>query len=118
MSRKYWLKDHPEARPLGLVYAGHTDPRIAGIEYFEPQTHSSALGTETEADDGGPQPGWYAISVRELRSASMDYSYFLLLKLVASAGYSIYIYHVSVEEANGMRRRLGLGPVARVSACH
>jgi len=37
-----------------------------------------------------------------------DYSYFLRLQPVAMAGYSIYIYHITRDEANRVRRELGL----------
>jgi hypothetical protein len=47
-----------------------------------------------------PQPGWYALSVNYLYDRKKQYRYFLNLKPVARAGYSIYIYHVTPEDAN------------------
>ncbi|MCI0464283.1 MAG: hypothetical protein L0Z62_45695 [Gemmataceae bacterium] len=36
------------------------------------------------------------------------YTYFLRFRPVARAGYSIYVYHLSREDANHARRELGL----------
>jgi hypothetical protein len=33
---KRWVDEHPEARPLGLVYFGNLDARAAGLEFFLP----------------------------------------------------------------------------------
>ena len=37
---------------------------------------------------------------------------FLDLEPVATAGYSIYIYHLTVEDANRVRDKLGLPPLS------
>lgn len=112
---KRWLDDHPEARPLSLAYFGLVDPRVAGIEFTLPPKASS-----------GPLPGWYAVSVTILRGYRYSlpdgrgreeypdgphYTYFLRLKPVAMAGYSIYIYHISPEEADRVRSEMGLPPL-------
>ena len=74
-------------------------------------------------DEIGPRPGWYAVSVNFLRgypAGAWDggdgmqflsqpyYAYFLRFQPVAMAGYSIYIYHLSWEDANRVRSELGL----------
>jgi len=73
----------------------------------------------------GPHPGWYAIDVDYLHSTNdavvdahgdlqhptfegMNYQYFLSFHPVAMAGYSIYIYDISIDEANRVRGELGL----------
>ncbi len=72
----------------------------------------------------GPQPGWYAISVSTLRGLKFSlpdgkggwaypeshqcYAYFQRFEPVAMAGYSIYIYHLTLEDANRARKELGL----------
>jgi hypothetical protein len=48
------------------------------------------------------------MSVHRIYSDTQNYRYFLEFKPVAMAGYSIYIYHVTVEDANRIRRRLGV----------
>jgi hypothetical protein len=45
-----------------------------------------------------PRPGWYALSVNYLYDRTGQYRYFLDFQPVATAGYSIYIYHVTPAE--------------------
>jgi hypothetical protein len=54
----------------------------------------------------GPQPGWYAVSVNKLHDQSRRYAYFERFEPVAMAGYSTWIYHISPEEADRVRREL------------
>jgi hypothetical protein len=76
----------------------------------------------------GPIPGWYAIDVCFLlggeplsaadgkgdwaefsKTPGYDLSYFLdRFEPVAMAGYSIWIYHITLDEANRVRRDLGV----------
>ncbi len=91
---KRWLEKHPEAKPLHLAFNGAYDASIAGIEYTLPPTE--------------PQPGWHALSVNKIRSRTKEYEYFLKFEPVAMAGYSIYIYHITLDEANRVRKELGL----------
>lgn len=112
---KKWYDQHPEARPLHLVYFGHLDisPAAAEIEsqpvpgYLFPADRKS----KTEEMDG-PQPGWFAVSVNHIRGYHHyegdrpQYTYFQHLKPVAQAGYSIYIYHLTEEQANQLRQEL------------
>ena len=124
---KKWLDAHPEATPLHLASFGWVDPRLAGIKCVLP-----ALGRDkqtpaqtVENESLGPQPGWYAIDVNHLHSTqdavvdeygnlqrptseSANYHYFLNFQPIAMAGYSIYIYHITMDEANRVRRELGL----------
>jgi len=119
---KRWYDQHPEARPFGLAYWDYesVDPRVAGIDYFVPPSGSppSASVDATTAKDLGPRPGWYAVTVNLLhgdewpgRSAYPNlgfYGYFLEFTPVAHAGYSIYIYHLTLDEVNRVRVKLGL----------
>ncbi len=126
---KKWLDEHPEARPLGLAYFNIIDPRIAGVEFTLPPygPHAGPPPGEEAALRLGPQPGYYAVSVNYLRGftsigppdgkgghASLPrhaYAYFRAFQPVAKAGYSIYVYHVTLEEANRARQRYGLPPL-------
>jgi len=105
-----WLKDHPEASRLCLAYFGQVDPHVVGLQYTLPP-------------QDGPRPGYYAVSVNFLQGyprwardghgrfefiSPYRYSFFRHFKPVATAGYSIYIYHITLEEANRVRRQLGL----------
>lgn len=120
---KRWYDKHPEARPFHVAYFGDMtiSPKIAEID-FEPVPGflSDKSGGEGENDGQltGPQPGWFAVSVNHLRgyrhyeSDLPKYTYFQHFKPVDYAGYSIYIYHITREEANSVRAQLGLPPLA------
>jgi hypothetical protein len=80
----------------------------------------------------GPEPGYYAISVNYLRGHTSlvhprdpegwawmigDEGFDYLRHLghpIAKAGYSIFIFHVTQEEANKRRAELGLPPVSEL----
>jgi len=90
-----WLDEHPEAKPLGLAYdLPLVDPEILGIQSTRPPQE--------------PQPGWYVIGVNLLHSSGHDFDYFLRFQRVDRIGYSMYVYHVTLSEANRVRRELGL----------
>ncbi|WP_198000915.1 hypothetical protein [Gimesia fumaroli] len=62
-----------------------------------------------DAQKCGPQPGWYAISIHMLHAREGSNDYFLkYFKPVAMTGYSIYLYHITLEDANRVRDDLGL----------
>jgi len=107
---KEWLDQHPEATPLHLAYdLSVIDPRIVGIDYTRPPLGpASTSAAKHTLEELGPLPGWHAISVNQIHRRERDFDYFLNLKPVAMAGYSIYIYHISIDEANRLRRKLGL----------
>jgi 4-amino-4-deoxy-L-arabinose transferase-like glycosyltransferase len=132
---KRWVDRHPEARPLQFAYyLGHlVDPKIAGIEYTLPplgpdssayaagNQKKAASGQEAEAvlqdpDEIGPKPGWYAASVNKICHYGKDYAYFLRFKPLDMVGYSIYIYHITLDEGNRVRRELGLPELGSAAA--
>jgi len=105
-----WLDGHPEAVPICIHPLRHIPPRHYGLDYCLPPT-----GPPTHRDmpdsafrDFGPQPGWYAISIHRIHHRSLNYDYFLRIRPVARAGYSINIYHITLEQANRVRREEGL----------
>ena len=126
-----WLDRHPEARPLSLAYFGLIDPRCAGIEFSLPPSLPLTLPPEAEIrlEHLGPHPGWHAVSVNLLyglqwswvrdgkggrqRAGRGDYEYFRYFSPVATAGYSIYVYHVDLGEADRVRRELDLPRLPR-----
>ena len=108
---KHWVDRHPRARPLALDCVSVYAPKLVGIEYTPPPVGPDAA-VETPPRPLGPRPGWYALSVRMIRRRSKEYDYFLNFEPVATAGYSICIYHVTLEQANRVRRQLGLPPLA------
>lgn len=125
---KRWLDEHPGARPFYLTCSAAMDPRLAGIDFLAPSSLSDPVRPRP-SDDASPsvlQPGWHAASVNMLHGAGfsvadgrggvqdMTPAYFASLlrrEPVAMAGYSIYIYHITLEEANRVRREMGLEEV-------
>ena len=129
---KDWLRHHPEARPLGLAYYHLLDPGpFLGVDYHLPEPGLSGESTD-DLEACGLLPGYYAISVNYLRRMTFKapdgrgnwrnihnpniYQYFNLFTPIARAGYSIYIYRISPEDANVVRRRLGLPQLSRSSS--
>ncbi len=89
------------------------DVSVLGIKPVPPPAGpQTATGRPQNARDSGPLPGWHALSVNRIRSRTNEYEYLLRFTPVAMAGYSIYIYHVTPEEANRVRRALRLPGLA------
>jgi hypothetical protein len=125
LALKDWLDQHPECRPLHLAYFGLVDPRILGIDFTLPPpgpTATQATNNSARAQVG-PQPGWYVVSINFVRGIEFlaqngqgwlqpnslhSFEYFQSFTPVARAGYSILIYHITLDEANAVRRQLGL----------
>src|SRR5262249_27717419 len=111
---KRWLEEHPEVRLREFEYFGSVDPSLAGIESQEvprPATLAEYANAARERRQD-PRPGWYAVSVNLLRSPEGRHTFLLPFRPVAMAGYSIYIYHLSLEEANRARRDMGLAELS------
>jgi 4-amino-4-deoxy-L-arabinose transferase-like glycosyltransferase len=123
---KQWSEEHPEARPLRLAYYGGMDAHLIGLEPHQAPYGPDADSGPTVPEQQGPQPGWYAVSVNLLCGMAWRaydkrgqrtyhprnaYSYFRLFRPVAKAGYSIFIYHITPEEANRVRAQFGLPPL-------
>ncbi|HET6880597.1 MAG TPA: glycosyltransferase family 39 protein [Pirellulales bacterium] len=122
---KRWHDEHPEARPFHVAYFGPVNPATVGIAFDDvPKGAAPEAGKQPHAR--GPEPGWYAVSTSWAhgymwRLPASDgsfemldrryFEYFLRLRPVARAGYSIFIYHVSRDEANSLRRELQLPPL-------
>jgi hypothetical protein len=124
---KRWYDAHPQARPLHLEYdLPLVSPNLAGID-FKPVPTGPKMnrpGTPTTKNwpwgrlpmeptrsvqiSPGPAPGWHAISVNRIHRLEGDYEYFLEFEPVDMIGYSIYVYHITLSEANRVRNRLGL----------
>jgi 4-amino-4-deoxy-L-arabinose transferase-like glycosyltransferase len=107
-----WVQRHPEAKPLSIAYHGPMPPELLGLRYTIPPSD--------------PRPGWYAVSVNLIRghpsgipdgvggrvsTRQWQFSYFQQFEPVAMAGYSIYIYHLKLGDANCVRSELGLVPL-------
>lgn len=108
---KDWLNDHPDVKLNGLAYYNSFSATLLGI----PETPFPALFANDQpnhldrCNEGlGPKAGWYALSVNYIYSRDRQHRYFLHFEPVATAGYSICIYHIAIDEANRVRRELGL----------
>jgi 4-amino-4-deoxy-L-arabinose transferase-like glycosyltransferase len=124
---KHWLAAHPEAQPLGLAYFNFVDPAVEGIVYhLPPPGPRGPSRDDTIRLHLGPLPGWYAISANFVYGMGFpiadgeghrviveqgSYIYFQRFCPVAKAGYSLFIYHISPEEANAVRIEMGLPPL-------
>jgi hypothetical protein len=121
-----WMAIHPEATPLSLAYFNALDPRHFGIDYrlapfgyLRHQPEASDLDGEL---DFGPRPGYFAISVNYLRGVTYlaptgtgrfvniarrdTFSYFNRFTPMARIGYSIRIFHLTLEQVNEIRAEL------------
>jgi hypothetical protein len=119
---KDWFDEHPDVKLDGLAYWGSYPATLAGIPESpmplpgpasnDPPPGSAVGGSgainQATGSQLGPKPGWYALSVNYIYGRDHQYRYFLHFTPVAMAGYSIYIYHITLEEANRVRRELGL----------
>ena len=108
---RQWLSQHPEAASARIaLHDGIVDPRDLGIveSLVPPGPFAGIRATQEELLNFGPQAGWYILNVGRLRDRSQRFSYFLLLEPKARVGYSIYVYHITLEEANRIRERLNL----------
>ncbi|WP_010586677.1 ArnT family glycosyltransferase [Schlesneria paludicola] len=115
-----WLDSHPSSTPLHLAYVGDgdVDPKLAGIDAIPAPGFLTPDDSPTvrNADLSGPCPGWFAISIGQVkgyvdtRFSKPRFTYFQRLQPVASAGYSILIYHLTPEQAETLRRDLGFPP--------
>lgn len=125
---KAWLDRHPEAHPLGLAYYNVVDPRVVGIDFTLPPPGPIGVvaAQEPRASQLGPHPGHFALDVNFVHGATFrvingrgeyhivslhEYEYFQHFQPIAKAGYSIFIYHITLPEANVVRQQLGLPPL-------
>ncbi len=122
-----WLDRNAPGRPIRLAYFGTMFPEVLGIAYEVPPI--GAAGPVADLPDllasrhVGPAPGLQAVSANYLlgipfpvpngqgtQSAvpAHGYTYYREFRPIAIAGHSIFIYDIKPEEANRVRRRLGL----------
>jgi hypothetical protein len=106
-----WYESHPEARPIKVAYSGGyplDKTKIKSDGYPPSGPDKELIDNTADTTAVGPLPGWYALSVNSIYSRDHRYRYFLNFQPEAMAGYSIYIYHITIADANRVRRRLGL----------
>jgi hypothetical protein len=124
-----WLKADPEARPLELAYFGYLDSNALGIDFTLPPPGRAEPGraSATDAQELGPHPGWYAVSVVMVRGYEYSlpdghggwrwfplnsFAYFQRCRPTARIGWSICIYYIKRDECRKLRQAMGLPPLA------
>jgi hypothetical protein len=107
---KKWLDSNPEIELNGLAYHGGFEPSAIGINSSKPPLdRNSEMGAnKTDLMEVGPLPGWYALSTNSLYSYNKEYEYFQKFKPVHIAGITIFVFHITPEDANQIRKELGL----------
>jgi hypothetical protein len=96
---KKWYYKHTEARPTKIIYSGTELLDRFGIK------------DEQQLLSQGLEAGWFAIGVNELYDLSKQYEYFKQFDPVDRVGYSIYIYHITPNDANRVRREMELSEI-------
>lgn len=111
---KRWLERHPEAELAGLAFNGAYDAWMVGILAPPPPPGPEVQGNAARRGGGrvGPMPGWYALSINRVCSRTPEYVYFSRFQPVATAGYTINVYHVTLEDANRVRREYALADLS------
>jgi hypothetical protein len=123
----FFLRDKMKHRGLdrvGMVYWGRYDARLAGINFDVPPDVSTAMDDR----QGGrsllvPEPGFYAISVNQLRGYGFiapdgqgnlakalpdGFRYFERWKPIGSAGYSMRLFEITEDDIRSLRQEMGL----------
>jgi hypothetical protein len=123
----FFLKDTMNQRGwdrVGMVYWGRYDARLAGINFDVPPDVSPTV------DDGQggrslivPEPGFYAISVNQLRGYGFiapdgqgnltkarpdGFRFFERWKPIGSAGYSMRLFEITEDDIRSLRQEMGL----------
>jgi len=102
-----WLRDHPKAAGIALAAVGPTPHELIGVESGSPPPRRYEKDGMIAAT-GGPQPGYYAVSVTYLHEPAFEY--FQAFEPVGTAGYSILIYHLTPDEVGAYRREAANPP--------
>jgi hypothetical protein len=92
---KVWLEEHPEARPLRVAMGGFFPLETLGIK---------GAGLPPRE----PEPGWFVLGANDLFGARCEYEWLWHVPPVKRVGWSTYVFHVTVEEANRLRESDGL----------
>jgi hypothetical protein len=104
-----WLRDHPNVVLDGVALEPFFTLDIIGFPARQIPTHrDKAQPYRGKLSGNGPFPGWYAISVNQLHEHTEEFGYFLGYEPVDIVGYSIYIYHLTLDDANRVRRKVGV----------
>ncbi len=113
-----WQRTVLRNESLHVAVSTHYDPSDLGLSYeLPPPFGTGPSSVPDKSKPQGPQPGWFAISQSILmgerctswkgrRVNSSDLQYFSRLTPVSKLGSTIWIYHISSEQAENLRTEL------------
>lgn len=104
-----WLRRNPSIERIGVKHKAFFDIRKLEIDPGHVPVGVHGLDAHCfEPNELGPLPGWYAINVTYLHGNSKNYWYFRRFSPVARVGGSFEVFHISIGDANRVRREQGL----------
>jgi putative intracellular protease/amidase len=109
---KRWLESHPDVDAPYTHLERSVSLERLGLRSRGAPPKSIPIGAKDEKfldTQLGPVPGWHVISLQHIHEPDGGYLYFLEFCPIARAGYSANIYHITLAEANRVRRDMGLG---------
>jgi 4-amino-4-deoxy-L-arabinose transferase-like glycosyltransferase len=103
-----WMEANPNKPIDGIAYSLDwlIDRDALGMPAHQPPV--GYLGDEQDLGDDqeqayGPQPGRYAVFVRNLRESNRQFEYFQRFKPVVILGYTVYLYEISERDIQNER---------------
>jgi hypothetical protein len=106
---KNWLEDHPESRPIRVAMSNIYPLETLGIKSagLPPRWKpgQETVGTWREQIRVGPRPGWFLLGANDMFSAGHEYEWLWSVPPIKRIGWSTYIFHVMLEEANRLREQ-------------
>lgn len=109
---KDWLDEHPEAKPIYVAMSNIFPLEAIGIKSagLPPKwkLDQETTGPWLKQIHVGPRPGWYLLGTNDLYGPSGDYDWLHELMPIKRAGYSVYLFHVTLEDANRLRNKYDL----------
>jgi predicted esterase len=108
LALKDWLRRQSHVRLQGMAIRDPLGPAVSGLRYLKPPINplSASAYNSFYTRRTGPYPGYYALDPFHLRKH--NYSYFLNFMPIARVGSSVFLYHISQEDAVRVRRDAGL----------
>jgi hypothetical protein len=107
-----WLAEHPESRPIHVATSGIFPLETLGIKSagqppkWKPERQIT--GNWQQLVRVGPQPGWFLFGTNDLFHVNHEYDWLHSLTPIKRIGYSVYIFHVTLDEANHIREQYDL----------
>lgn len=105
-----WAETHPDARPLYVTAAVSASPALEGWHWLPPPVDPREADPIVHADRPvGPQPGWYAASVKGLQERDGGVAYQRIAQPMGRIGYTLWLYHLTESDVVRIRLRMEEG---------